>query len=231
LAASFLSNSQGLFNFDIPQKLKILDLGCGEGQNSAFLVKAGHQVFGIDLDKKAIKIAKEKGIKARYWDIEKKLPYRGRSFDIILAIDVLEHLFNLEAIIWDISRLLRKNGCFILSVPNHFQIKNRFHIFFGGGIVHWSSSRSVKSWNYSHIRFLRLADLKKLLEMNELYPTKFQFDFSSKFWFLRLIPSGIRRKLVEKFPELFSGKFIILTQKQKPEEVEIISLSEIPKGY
>ena len=232
LGTSTLSKIENLFDFDIPQKLKILDLGCGQGKIAGTLVKKGHQVLGLDLNKTALKKAKKVGVKTRFWDIEKKLPYHGRSFDLILALDLLEHIFNLEELIWNISRLLRKNGIFILSVPNHFQIRNRIKILRGGGIIFWAHEKFAKPWNYSHIRFLRLVDLRKILETNNLYPTKIQFNFLSSFiWPMRLVPNRIRSWLLRKNPELFSGKFIILCEKEKPKTVEVITLSETPKGY
>lgn len=229
---SSLAKIEQVFNFDIPRKLRILDLGCGDGKIAGILVKKGHDVCGVDLNKKALHLAKKKGIRTRFWDIEKKLPYRSRSFDVILALDLLEHIFNLESVIWNISRLLKKNGIFILAYPNQFQIKNRFRILAGGGIVHWAHQRFAKPWDYSHIRFLRLVDLEKLLKFNDLYPHIIQLNFLSSFiWPMRLMPKGIRRKLLEKYPELFSGKFVIACRKEKPEKIEIITLPETPKGY
>lgn len=64
-------------------------------------------------------------------DLNKPLPFRDSSFDIILAGEVTEHLTNPKGFLLECYRVLRENGKLILSVPNICCLKNRLFVLFG----------------------------------------------------------------------------------------------------
>lgn len=76
---------------------RILDLGCGTGRHAVYLAKNGFEVYGIDIAKTGIKIAKEwlekERLRAevRVGDVYKKLPYKNCFFDAIVCIRTLNH--------------------------------------------------------------------------------------------------------------------------------------------
>ncbi|MGY4884240.1 MAG: class I SAM-dependent methyltransferase [Nanobdellota archaeon] len=99
------------------QNSKLLDIGSGSGQFLYEMKKLGLEVYGIepgDFD--------EQGSKKYKLNIKKsdliKTNYPNEFFDIITMNHVLEHTNNPHEIIIKIKRILKKNGIFILSVPN-----------------------------------------------------------------------------------------------------------------
>ncbi|MEM5792878.1 MAG: class I SAM-dependent methyltransferase [Candidatus Aenigmatarchaeota archaeon] len=85
--------------------MKILDLGCGENK-----VKIkNYRVIGVDK-----KITKEVDL---ICDIDRNLPFKDFSFDVVYAQDVLEHLENPFNIVIEVHRILKKNGTFNVKVP------------------------------------------------------------------------------------------------------------------
>ncbi|MFH1521955.1 MAG: class I SAM-dependent methyltransferase [archaeon] len=102
--------------------MKILDIGCGRGEN-CFDMKLRYpeaKVYGIDIEEKNIKKAKKEfGNKCEFLVARgEKLPFKDSSFDFIYAIEVLEHVNNLEATISEIRRLLKGGGRAIITFPN-----------------------------------------------------------------------------------------------------------------
>lgn len=95
---------------------KILDIGCGTGEDLEVLNRYG-KVYVTDTDKKTLAILPRKLY------IEKKLcsaediAFPSNSFDIIVAFDVLEHVKDDRKAISEILRLLRRGGYFIFTVP------------------------------------------------------------------------------------------------------------------
>jgi len=96
--------------------LKTLDIGCGAGQLVYELSKK-HQAFGIDKSAQAVKFCKKRGLKNIYQDNFPLLTKTYPKFDIITALDVLEHIENDQQAIIVIKKLLKKNGRLILTVP------------------------------------------------------------------------------------------------------------------
>ncbi|NNM42762.1 MAG: 3-demethylubiquinone-9 3-O-methyltransferase [Chlamydiae bacterium] len=100
---------------------KVLDIGCGGGLLTNYLAKEGHQVSGIDLSTSSLEI----GIKN---DLSKTveyrqanayaLPYQNGIFDVVTAMDVLEHVENPEKVISEASRVLSKDGLFFFHTFN-----------------------------------------------------------------------------------------------------------------
>jgi len=103
-------------------KGNILEVGCGIGNFTTTLSKYG-KVTAIDIDQSLIdKLNKENHprIKAGYGDIEKsKYFFKDKSFDIIVCINVLEHVKDDEKALQNMYRLLKKGGKLILLVPIH----------------------------------------------------------------------------------------------------------------
>lgn len=110
---------------------KILDLGCRDGMLTAFYAK-DNQVLGVDIDTKALELAKAKlGIETLWLDINAEWPFAPASFDAIVACEIMEHLFFVDSFLEKVSASLRPGGLFIGSVPNAFRMRNRMKFLLG----------------------------------------------------------------------------------------------------
>jgi len=136
-------------------KLKrILDVGCGEGVSLAKLesLQIGEYLEGIDFSDDALKIGRKTypHLKLRKGSIY-NLPYKDKSFDLIVCTEVFEHLDEPEKGLESLFRVTKKY-C-LISVPNEpiFRIANflrgKYLSRFGsseGHINHWSTGSFVK---------------------------------------------------------------------------------------
>jgi len=108
-------------------KGKILDFGCGTGdfmeivKNKFSMV----EIWGYDISKYAIKLAKDKKLKV--FENLNQLIEQSEKFDLILMLDVIEHLENIHSILEIIYNLLKKEGKVFLTTPN----KNSKYSLFG----------------------------------------------------------------------------------------------------
>lgn len=110
----------------------ILDLGCSGGEITKSLVK-DNRVIGIDNNSDVIDKAKTCGLEAICFDLNMnvKIPLDDESVDTVLALDVLEHLFDPEICINDLLRIIKPNGLLVFSVPNSTNIFNRLSFLCG----------------------------------------------------------------------------------------------------
>jgi 2-polyprenyl-3-methyl-5-hydroxy-6-metoxy-1,4-benzoquinol methylase len=115
----------------VGRNMKVLDLGCYEGSISALLKNKGNEITGVDLSFKALKFAQEKGVKPINADLSVKLPFRDNVFDVVLAAEVIEHLYDLKGFLLEVKRVLKKEGTLILSTPNLASLGRRLFLFFG----------------------------------------------------------------------------------------------------
>lgn len=99
-------------------KKTVLDLGCGYGNYTDFFWKEGADVIGCDGSAKMLHIAQEKypHCKFELVDIEKSLPYKEGQFDIVFCNQVLMDIEKLEEILTEISRIIKRNGIFYMSI-------------------------------------------------------------------------------------------------------------------
>ncbi len=109
--------------YSILQKKKILDLGCGGGLLSESLAKDGANIMAIDNSEELIKIAKERAYEKKYnINYEKstieKLANKNEKFDIIISLEVIEHVKDYKIFLQNIFKCLKPEGLIIISTIN-----------------------------------------------------------------------------------------------------------------
>ena len=97
------------------EKPKILDVGCGTGGNLEMLAKFG-AAEGVDVSDDALEFCHSKGLKA-HKGLAEKLPFADESFNIVTALDVVEHLDDDVAGLQEMYRVLKTGGAALVFVP------------------------------------------------------------------------------------------------------------------
>lgn len=128
---SILEKERGeLFSTWIGKGKKIMDIGCRDGTLTRYFTE-GNDVLGIDIDTKMLEAAKKKlGIKTKLMDLNGEWDVK-EQFDVIVAAEVVEHLYYPDLICKKVAAHLKPGGLFIGSVPNAYNIKNRLRYLFG----------------------------------------------------------------------------------------------------
>lgn len=98
------------------KSMQILDAGCGTGINLRYL-KAYGKAYGLDISKEALKFSRIRGPSPLICGSLDKLPLKSKQFDLIVALDVIEHIQDDQAAVRELNRILRPGGCLILTVP------------------------------------------------------------------------------------------------------------------
>ena len=106
-----------LTSLDLPEHARILDAGCGTGGNLQFLSQFG-DTTGVELDDGAAALARERGT----WPVLKGslpdgMPFAEQQFDLIVLLDVLEHIDDDGASLRALAALLAPRGYLVLTVP------------------------------------------------------------------------------------------------------------------
>jgi SAM-dependent methyltransferase len=94
----------------------ILDVGCGTGANLELLTEFG-DVEGVDISPDALAFCRERGFSNVRHGAAEKLPFADGSFDVVTALDVIEHLDDDLGSLKEIHRVLRPGGRVLLFVP------------------------------------------------------------------------------------------------------------------
>lgn len=101
---------------DIKSNTKVLDIGCGSGENTKIL-KNTNQYYGIDISENVLKDAYTNKVTNLCLGTANALPFKSNSFGLVLSLDVLEHLDDEKTAIQEVYRILTKNGICIVTVP------------------------------------------------------------------------------------------------------------------
>ena len=105
---------------ELPRKsnLKVLDIGCGTGETMSFVksIRRGVDVVGVDNSQVAVNFAIKRGHQVVKVDAL-KLPFQNETFDVILILDVIEHIKDDEAFLIEAKRVLKKGGKIIITAP------------------------------------------------------------------------------------------------------------------
>ena len=101
------------------QGRSVLDLGCGTGYGTANLAEVASAAVGVDIAPEAIDYALRHFPPARFLQCSATaVPFPPRSFDLVTAFEVIEHLRDWRAMLAEAQRVLEPNGLLIVSTPN-----------------------------------------------------------------------------------------------------------------
>jgi predicted TPR repeat methyltransferase len=104
--------------YDRPQKMCILDLGCGTGSMASFLYSYANMLHGVDLSPEMLIKASKTGLYDTLYeqDLVLYLKENLNNYDMIVAAAVIIHFFDLELVFYMIHKSLKPGGNFIFSV-------------------------------------------------------------------------------------------------------------------
>ena len=158
-------------------KIKILDIGCGGGLLSEPMSRLGADVVGIDASEKNIKVAelhaKKNNLDIKYICASPENLKTDYKFDVILNMEIIEHVDNIDFFLKSCSHLLKKNGIMFVATLNKTLKSYVFAIIGAEYIMRWLPI-GTHSWE----KFVRPDDLIKILknyklELNGLTGMKF----------------------------------------------------------
>ncbi len=161
-----------------------LDIGCGYGSVSKELINRGFKVFGVEINDDALFELNKIGFETLKADITKPLNL-DRQFDIVLILDVLEHLFDPVSLLSEAKKYVNIDGYIIINVPLYFDLLDRLKILFTGSVISMDNLcygeenfKKFRSYNYDHIRFFRPADMIEMGNNLNLTLEEVQYDYT-----------------------------------------------------
>ena len=112
---------------------KFIDLGCDDGSLTIDVAKKidTKSVFGVEKNPTSLTDCKKHGIRVIMGDLEKGIPIKSNSFDIILSNQVIEHVCNTDLLLREIYRILKPDGYTIISTNNMSSWTNIVALLFG----------------------------------------------------------------------------------------------------
>lgn len=139
----------------IPNSSRVLDIGSGSGAiGKALRAKGIHDIYAVEIDEEA-----RKNTASIYQMIGTSLDdFQGQTFDLILMLDVLEHLSDPDTVYKQAAGLLKPGGLMLVSVPNVAHWSSRFLLFFG--IFHYTDRGIL---DRTHMRFFTRRSFREFL--------------------------------------------------------------------
>ena len=166
------------------QKINILDIGCGGGLLSEPMARLGANVTGIDASDKNIKIAKlhakKNKLNINYFCSSPEKLETKKKFDVILNMEIIEHVEDINFFIASCSKLLKKNGLMFVATLNKTLKSYVFAIIGAEYVLRWLPI-GTHDWE----KFVKPDDLKNILSKNNLKIEKIDgmnFDIFKDEW-------------------------------------------------
>ena len=149
------------------EKINILDIGCGGGLLSEPMTRLGADVTGIDASNKNINIAKlhakKNKLNINYLHSSPENLKIKKKFDVILNMEIIEHVDDINFFISSCSKLLKKNGLMFIATLNKTLKSYLFAIIGVEYVLRWLPI-GTHDWE----KFIKPDDLKKILVKNNL---------------------------------------------------------------
>jgi 2-polyprenyl-3-methyl-5-hydroxy-6-metoxy-1,4-benzoquinol methylase len=197
--------------------IKILDIGCGAGDNASILQQKQKIIDGITLSETEREAAIQYCRNVAIFNLEQGLPedFLKNEYDACICSHVLEHICWSENVLRDISQVLKKNGVLIVALPNIMHYNFRLKLLKGN--FDYQDSGVMDN---THFRWYTFETGKKLLENNGFIVKKAWVDgglpFDRVFRYLGpSIREFIKQILFKISPGFFGGQLLYVATYSK----------------
>ena len=195
---------------------EVAELGSGLGFNLEIFA-GDSRVVGIEGLGAAAESATSRGIPTIVADLAGTVPLESGKYDLVLCVDVLEHLLDPTHCLEEAQRILKPDGLLVVNVPNHFSLSGRLRILLGSGIDSIEFFPQHADWTYPHVRFFRHSSIIELLQSCHF---QIDEDWSGQFPSIPLVNrfngfSGRRlgKSAASHWPNLFAGGFFLIARR------------------
>lgn len=218
---------------------RLLDVPAGEGALAQRLVAKGFDVSACDLYPEIFKLD---GVPIAQADLDGRLPYEDSTFDVVVCVEGLEHIYNPGNAIAEFARILKPQGRLIASVPNIMNIEERLKWLLYGSTSHFpplsadnlERARTMMPGHEEvalHVNPIGYSEFRFLLERNGLIvrsanvdkPKRNLWAYSPIVWLIRgvgrLMSTSRRERMwisdLNSDPVLMGGNTLILDAQKK----------------
>lgn len=146
---SWLDGEQSTAFRWVPENVRVLDIGSGFGESLGYLSARGCDVYGVEADENAKRVAEKFGYKVHIGLFDPTI-YEASSFDYVTMNQVIEHVTDPLQTLRGISRVLKPGGQAILSTPNSHSLAAKL---FGRRWAHWHAPY--------HLQFFTTRSMRK----------------------------------------------------------------------
>jgi len=151
-----------LASLHLPQdRMRVFELGCGNGAVAAVLTQQGYQVTGVDVSVQGVEQAQQRQphLSLQLGSAYDRLAETYGRFPIVISLEVVEHLYAPRAFARTLYDLVEPAGTAIISTPYHGYWKNLALALTGRLDHHFAAL-----WDHGHIKFWSIGTLRLLLQ-------------------------------------------------------------------
>jgi len=185
----------------VPEKSKLLELGCATGfMSQYFRDKKNCQVYGVEIDPMAVKKARKICARTYQVDLNHKSAWRQLKttapYDVIFCSSVIEHLVDPSFILNQMHLVLRPRGHLIITTPNIAHWRMRLHLLTGN----WSY-QDYGILDHTHLKFFTYYTFQQLI-----------LDAGFKIQKIKIDPAGgikYFNNIAKYFPNLYAHQIVV----------------------
>jgi SAM-dependent methyltransferase len=207
------AGNMGLLDLLSSSPGRILDCGCGPGDNAQILRRRGWRVTGVTIDPREQQAAQQFCEIVHVGDLEKGLPpHVDGTFDAVLASHVLEHLARPERLLKELHQRLNPGGVLAVALPNIAHYGQRISLLRG----HFNYTETGQL-DRTHLRFYTHRTAIQLLEQNGYELVSAVVEGTLPWWKARWLTSlstvaRIDRWAVRRRPNLLGHQSLLLAR-------------------
>lgn len=192
---------------------KVLDVGCGAGDNARLLKASGCRIWGITLSESEAGLARTLCEEVKVVDIEASdLGFPKEFFDAIVCSHVLEHLVRPQAVAARLADYVKQGGTLLIAVPNMAHWRLRLRFLFGN----WRFEETG-SMDSTHLHFWSFQTAREMLAPPWRLKIHVAGNPAMPLWPLRRFLPGMCRRMdilaARLFPNLFAIQTILVAEK------------------